>query len=1020
MSAFLFYPCSSSADPLDYWTSVSSNTSATLLGVTYSSDSGTFVVVGASGTILTLPYGGTWSPHNFDTGGNWLNAIAYGNSKFVAVGDFGTALTSSNGQDWTALDLSTNRHLDGITNGNSIFVAVGVHTVDETIFTSSNGTAWTRIPLQGSSDLRGATYGTYGNGVFVIVGSVGGEISSAIFTSSDGATWTRKTSGTGNYLEGVATDGNGTFVAVGANGTILRSADNGATWAQKTSGTSNHLLGVAYGDNHFVAVGVLGTILTSSDNGLTWSSKASGTSARLYGITHGNNIFVVVGESGTILTASAAIVINSGAAYTISPSVNLTLSCSTPTGCVHMQFSNDNTTWIGPYAYATTYTPWPLSSVDGAKTVYVQFQDNASNWTNAYFDTILLDTAAPTTTAFPIGGIYFDPYVYVSLTCNDGSGEVSGCDKIYYTTDESPPTTSSPIYSIPVRLTAATPIINFFAVDKAGNQEAPAKSETYTFDPPLTITTTSLASGTLGVSYSDTLTATGGFPPYTWSIISGSFPGGLSLNSATGVISGTPTISGTFNFTAQVTDGFHPNNTYTKALSITINGPQYTLSISKGGTGTGTVTSSPAGINCGSTCSALYNSGTSVTLTATADSGSIFSGWSGGVCSGTGTCTLTMTAATSVTANFDPTPPGTYSYKKCLNGDTTTATGINVVSTQTDFPIAVHICPNCTSPNFNSTEKAHFFGLWNVNGKRVQFLASDQTTILPYEVEYYNSSSGYEEAVYWVKVPIVTGNNVNSNMVCVAYGNDPNSSDQDNKTGVWDSNFKMVQHLGDNSWGASPEAKDSTNNANNGTNVGTTDRTGYVRRGRDFNGTTNYIDIPNTFSSLSEGTLAGFINIDANGGYDDFIVSDTGGTNNFLMFSHDSNNSMRFQIASTSTLLYANTPVNSITAGNNYYVSATVSTSGNAIYINGGAQTVTYAAGSSSTQAFFNSISASQDTRIGKFIYGGTGYTRFNGYMDEVRISSTARSADWIKLEYYSMKKTNWNGDSWITWHSEI
>ena len=64
-------------------------------------------------------------------------------------------------------------------------------------------------------------------------------------------------------------------------------------------------------------------------------------------------------------------------------------------------------------------------------------------------------------------------------------------------------------------------------------------------------------------------------------------------------------------------------------------GNTFPLTVSKGGTGSGTVTSSPAGINCGSTCSATYNSGTSVTLTAAAASGSTFGGWSG-ACSGTG------------------------------------------------------------------------------------------------------------------------------------------------------------------------------------------------------------------------------------------------------------------------------------------------------------------------------------------------------------------------------------------------
>ncbi len=77
------------------------------------------------------------------------------------------------------------------------------------------------------------------------------------------------------------------------------------------------------------------------------------------------------------------------------------------------------------------------------------------------------------------------------------------------------------------------------------------------------------------------------------------------------------------------------------------------LTVPKAGTGSGTVTSAPSGINCGATCSASYNHGTSVTLTASASTGSSFGGWSGEGCSGTGTCTVTMTQAKNVTATFN-------------------------------------------------------------------------------------------------------------------------------------------------------------------------------------------------------------------------------------------------------------------------------------------------------------------------------------------------------------------------------
>ena len=77
-----------------------------------------------------------------------------------------------------------------------------------------------------------------------------------------------------------------------------------------------------------------------------------------------------------------------------------------------------------------------------------------------------------------------------------------------------------------------------------------------------------------------------------------------------------------------------------------------TLSVTKNGAGSGTVTSNPSGINCGSTCTTDFEKNKSVVLTATPNTGSIFTGWIGGGCSGAGTCTVTMDAAKTVTAYF--------------------------------------------------------------------------------------------------------------------------------------------------------------------------------------------------------------------------------------------------------------------------------------------------------------------------------------------------------------------------------
>jgi DNA-binding beta-propeller fold protein YncE len=85
-------------------------------------------------------------------------------------------------------------------------------------------------------------------------------------------------------------------------------------------------------------------------------------------------------------------------------------------------------------------------------------------------------------------------------------------------------------------------------------------------------------------------------------------------------------------------------------------GAAHTLKVAKTGTGTGTVTSQPAGIRCGAACAAEFNAGAQVTLTATPAPGSTFAGWSGGSCSGTGACQLSMSEDREVFAGFEPAP----------------------------------------------------------------------------------------------------------------------------------------------------------------------------------------------------------------------------------------------------------------------------------------------------------------------------------------------------------------------------
>lgn len=96
---------------------------------------------------------------------------------------------------------------------------------------------------------------------------------------------------------------------------------------------------------------------------------------------------------------------------------------------------------------------------------------------------------------------------------------------------------------------------------------------------PPTITTVTLPNATQSSAYSTTIAATGGTTPYIWSVLTGSLPTGITLSSA-GVLSGTPSVNGTFNFTARVTDSTSGTAlTDDQALSLVVQAPFVTLDI---------------------------------------------------------------------------------------------------------------------------------------------------------------------------------------------------------------------------------------------------------------------------------------------------------------------------------------------------------------------------------------------------------------------------------------------------------
>jgi hypothetical protein len=151
-------------------------------------------------------------------------------------------------------------------------------------------------------------------------------------------------------------------------------------------------------------------------------------------------------------------------------------------------------------------------------------------------------------------------------------------------------------------------------------------------------------------------------------------PGSVFASWSNGCTGSTPTCTVTMNRARSVTARFNVT-------------PSYRLTVTKRGTGTGVVTSTPAGIDCGSSCTATFTAGTQVTLSVTAAAGSFFAGWSG-ACTGTSpTCTTTMSRARNVAARFTPIP----SYRLTL---TKRGTGAGVISSS---PSGIDCGPTCVS-----------------------------------------------------------------------------------------------------------------------------------------------------------------------------------------------------------------------------------------------------------------------------------------------------------------------------------
>lgn len=300
-----------------------------------------------------------------------------------------------------------------------------------------------------------------------------------------------------------------------------------------------------------------------------------------------------------------------------------------------------------------------------------------------------------------------------------------------------------------------------------------------------------------------------------------------------------------------------------------------------------------------------------------------------------------------------------------------------VPGTLTDFPVLVSGTYSYLATVANGGK------VQNSSGYDVRFYGTSDCsgTALKWETETYTAASGLVN--YWVKVASVSSST--DTVFSVRYGESGITTDQSDKNNVWDSDFKGVWHLKE----TTTNYTDSTSNAHHwttGTNP--TQVTGQVGYGQSYNGSTQYNDAgSNWVGKPTVFTVSHWINLAttqtarvAFGNFEPVIGWVTG-------ISDGSNNKLKFYLGS-GTLESATALSNST-----WYLTTFVYNSGSvAIYINQnvdatGSITVSYPAGAFTVNNTLGML-------------GGFAAQFLNGSLDEVRYSTTNRSANWITADY--------------------
>lgn len=305
-----------------------------------------------------------------------------------------------------------------------------------------------------------------------------------------------------------------------------------------------------------------------------------------------------------------------------------------------------------------------------------------------------------------------------------------------------------------------------------------------------------------------------------------------------------------------------------------------------------------------------------------------------------------------------------------------------VPSTQTDFPVLVSVTDNRFKTVANGGSVA------NANGYDIRPYSDSAltTAITGYELERYNGTTG--EVVMWVKVASLSSS---TTPIYLRYGDSTLNTDGSSTT-TWSNNFGAVYHLKD---GTTLSLADSTSGAHTGTNNSVTATSGKIDGAGSFvSASSQYIDCGTTIQNgFSAVTISAWVNATSfPNAYNGIGGWDASSPTRQAMIWVKSTGKMTFFVQAVGSVGFDGTGSHTLSSATDYLIHMTYSSSAGLVgYVNAASDGTAAANGSLANPNSVTFDIGQDPLTAGRF---------WNGKIDELRVASVSRSADWITTEY--------------------